>query len=526
MAIRQSRCARRNKHACVGTGAAGIDPETRRTNTMMKRRQFLGTALAGMGGLLAGHGENSSAQGMMGGRRLSGAALPEGEPLDLLPLLHNESAEVGQFSGTLVAAPTPATLIPGKPTSMWLYNGAAPGPLLELSEGQHVRIRLDSRLPLDTTVHWHGLLVPPDQDGNPMDPVHPGTSRIYEFDVPAGTAGTYWYHPHAHQTVAEQVAHGLAGPLIVRDDDDPLAHIPEVTMFVSGLRLDGNAQISANSPMDQMLGRQGETLLVNGGRLPVHTVQPGTTQRWRILNATSARYFRIALEGHTLTLVGTDGGLLAAPVTGLSEILLAPAQRIEVLVTVNATPNARYRLSALNYDSGFMGMRMYRSGELLTLATTGEQPAAPTVIPTSLRPIADLGAPGTHQRIELSEGMGMGMMGGGSSRFLINGRSFDMNRIDLTTVQGRVDLWDIINNTSMDHPFHIHGTQFQLVSREALGVVTPAPYLAWLDTVNVPARQSATIAVRQTMPGNRMFHCHILEHEDAGMMGVLEVLPS
>jgi bilirubin oxidase len=112
------------------------------------------------------------------------------------------------------------------------------------------------------------------------------------------------------------------------------------------------------------------------------------------------------------------------------------------------------------------------------------------------------------------------------SAFLINGRSFDMARVDLTSVQGRVELWNIVNTTSMDHPFHIHGTQFQLVSREAAGVVTPAPYLAWLDTVNVPSRQSATIRVRQSMPGKRMFHCHILEHEDAGMMGVLEVRPS
>jgi FtsP/CotA-like multicopper oxidase with cupredoxin domain len=97
--------------------------------------------------------------------------------------------------------------------------------------------------------------------------------------------------------------------------------------------------------------------------------------------------------------------------------------------------------------------------------------------------------------------------------------------VDLTATQGQVEFWDIVNNTSMDHPFHIHGTQFQLESRDAAGVVTPAPYRAWLDTVNVPARQSATIKVRQTMSGKRMFHCHILEHEDAGMMGVLEVRP-
>jgi suppressor of ftsI len=503
----------------------GMAPGVRGINAMMKRRQFLGTALAGMGGLLAGHAGNSIAQGMMGGRRLVGAALPEGEPLDILPVLPNESVDAKHFLGTLGAAPAPATLIPGKSTAMWLYNGASPGPLLDFVEGQHVRIRFDNRLPLDTTVHWHGLLVPPDQDGNPMEPVRPGASRIYEFDVPAGSAGTYWYHPHAHQTVAEQVAHGLAGPLIVRDDDDPLAHIAEVTMFVSGLRLDGNAQISPDTPMDWMLGRQGEVLLVNGGRLPVHTVRPGTTQRWRILNATSARYFRIALDGHTLTLVGTDGGLLAAPVHGLSEILLGPAQRIEVIVSVNSTPNAQYRLRALPYAPASMAMRVYRYDGLLTLATTAEPPAAPLVIPPLLRPIADVGGPSFYQKLVLSESMGMGMMGGGMSRFLINGRSFDMNRVDLATVQGRIELWDIVNNTSMDHPIHIHGTQFQLVSREAAGVVTPAPYLAWIDTINVPSRQSATIKVRQTMTGKRMFHCHILEHEDAGMMGVLEVRP-
>ena len=312
--------------------------------------------------------------------------------------------------------------------------------------------------------------------------------------------------------------------MIVRAADDPLAHIPEVTMVVSGLRLDGNAQISPDNPMDWMLGRQDETLLVNGGRFPVHAARPGATQRWRILNATSARYFRLALEGHTLTLVGTDGGLLAAPVAGLSEILLAPAQRIEVLVTINAAPNRRYRLRALHYASNSMGTSAGADQDLLTLATS-KRVEMPAVIPPSLRPIADLGVTAAVQRIELGESMGMGMMGGGMSRFLINGRSFDMNRVDLATVRGRVELWDIVNTTSMDHPFHIHGTQFQLVSREAAGSVTRAPWLAWIDTVNVPARQSATIKVCQTTPGKRMFHCHILEHEDAGMMGVLEVRP-
>ena len=489
----------------------------------MKRRQFLEGALAGIGASLAGCGGGGGSDAVSAAPPVVATALTEGLPLRALAVLPNESTQNGLFAGTLGAAPTAVTLVPGRSTALWLYNGVAPGPLIELREGQRARIRFDNALAQDTTVHWHGLPVPPPQDGNPMDPVRPGASRTYEFDVPAGTAGTYWYHPHAHRTTAEQVAHGLAAPLIVRADDDPLSHLPEVTLFVSGIRLDADAQVSPETPMDWTLGRQGETLLVNGGRLPVHTVRPGTTQRWRILNATSARYLRIALEGHALTLVGTDGGLLAAPVAGLSEIVVAPAQRIEVLVTVGTAPNARYRLRALRYQSDFMGMGTYRDDDLLTLATSAEAPAAPLPIPPSLRPLPALGAAVATQRVELSEGMGMGMMGGGSTGFLINGRSFDMDRVDLTSMQGRVELWNIVNTTSMDHPFHIHGTQFQLVSREAGGVVTPAPYLAWLDTVNVPSRQSATIRVRQSMPGKRMFHCHILEHEDAGMMGVLEV---
>jgi len=119
-------------------------------------------------------------------------------------------------------------------------------------------------------------------------------------------------------------------------------------------------------------------------------------------------------------------------------------------------------------------------------------------------------------------GIGMGMMGA----FLINGKSFDMNRVDLETTVGRVELWDLVNTTFMDHPMHIHGTQFQVVARTVRGLGAPVSYPAWLDTVNVPAGETVTIKTRQTLPGKRMFHCHILPHEDAGMMAVLEVKPA
>ena len=487
----------------------------------MKRREFLGITLAGMGSLLPACGGGGGGGPMMGGPPGPGAAaLAQGQPLRSLVPLANTAVEPGRFAATLVAGPASVGLVEGRSTALWLYNGLFPGPLVDVREGDRVRIALENRLALDTTAHWHGLPVPPDQDGNPMDPVRPGATRVYEFDIPAGSAGTYWYHPHAHGTTAEQVSMGLAAPFIVRAAQDPLAHVPEVTMLVTGIRLDANGQVSPNGPMDFSVGRQGEQLLVNGGRLPVHAMRPGATQRWRILNATSARYLRLALDGHALTLVGTDGGLLAAPVGPLSEILVAPAQRVEVLVTASTTPGARFTLRAQRHAIDAMGIGAYAAEDLLTVATTTEAPAAALALPATLRPLPDPGPAVATKRLVLTQS-GMGMMGG----FGINGRTFDMNRVDIASSVGEVERWDIVNDTMMDHPIHIHGTQFQLAVRESRGIATPAPYAAWLDTVDVPAGTTATIRVRQDLPGKRMVHCHILEHEDAGMMAVLEVRP-
>jgi suppressor of ftsI len=490
----------------------------------MKRREFLGVTLAGVGSLLpacGGGGGSGGSDPMLGSSPAPGAVLAAGQPLRSLPGLANTSAVAGQYSATLSVSPASVTLLDGSSTALWLYNGLFPGPVVNAREGDHVRIAVENRLPIDTTVHWHGLRVPPDQDGSPMDPVPPGTMREYEFDIPTGTAGTYWYHPHAHGTTAEQVSRGLAAPFIVRAANDPLAGIPEVTMLVTGIRLDASAQVSPNGPNDFAVGRQGEVLLVNGGRLPVHTVRPGATQRWRILNATSAHYLRLALDGHAFTLVGTDGGLLTSPVGPLPEILVAPAQRIEVIVIASTAPGARFTLRALRYATDAMGMGTYANEDLLTLATTSESPAGAADLPASLRPIADPGPAVARKRVVLTQS-GMGMMGG-MAGFLINGRSFDMNRVDFVSLAGDVEAWDIVNDTLMDHPIHIHGTQFQLVSRASAGIVAPAPYAAWIDTVNVPSGTAVTIRMRQDFVGKRMVHCHILEHEDAGMMAVLEV---
>jgi bilirubin oxidase len=488
----------------------------------MKRRDFIRSALAGVGGLVVGCGGGDDGNGD-GGAATDAAALVPGQPLRGFAVLANESADARQFVATITAAPGFASLAAGQATGMWLYNGMLPGPLVELYEGQRVRIRFDNALPEESTIHWHGLLVPAAQDGNPMDPVPAGTSRYYEYDVPFGTAGTYWYHPHPHDNTAAQVMRGLAAPLIIRAADDPLAELPETTLFFTGVRLDDSAQIPPDNAIDWTIGRQGEQLLVNGSRLPVLTLRPGTTQRLRLVNATHSRHFRFAIEGHTLTLVGTDGGLLGAPVTGLTELLIAPAQRYEVLVKVSAVASARYRVRGLGFQSDFLGLGTYPDVDLMTLATTAEPPAPEIAIPQALRPIADLGVATVRRPIELSEVTDICTRSGATTAFLINGKLFDPNRIDIVSNLGDVELWEIHNDTAMPHPFHIHGTQFQLVSRQIGNVVTPAPYLAWLDTVLVPSQHRATIKVRQTMPGKRMFHCHILEHEDNCMMAILDV---
>lgn len=420
-----------------------------------------------------------------------------------------------------MAAPFAASLLPGRITQLWAYNGAFPGPMIELQEGQKVTIDFANRLGVDSTIHWHGLPVPADQDGNPLDPVAGGANRRYEFEVPAGSAGTYWYHPHAHETVALQVGHGLAAPLVVRGADDPLGALPERTLMITSMSLDPNGQVVVGPAMmggmAMMTSGAGE-LLVNGRKLPLHAMAPGATERWRIVNATAGRYLRLGLEGHEFAVVGTDGGLLSAPLEGLTEWLLAPAQRVEIVVSIAARQAARYTLRDLGYSGGMTG----GPGGALMTVETGSQPAlAPVALPATLRPIADLGAAGARQRIVLSHS-DMGMTG----PFLINGRPFDMNRIDLETVVGRVELWDLVNTTFMDHPIHVHGTQFQVVARTAGGLAAAVPYPAWLDTVNVPAGETVTIKTRQAMPGKRMIHCHILPHEDAGMMAVLEARPA
>lgn len=302
-----------------------------------------------------------------------------------------------------------------------------------------------------------------------------------------------------------------------------MASIPERLLLVSDLKLGQQAAIASNDNNDWMNGREGQFVLVNGQKQPQLVFDAGGRERWRVWNACSARYLRLQLSGSTFTLVGTDGGLITQPQPGLAEYLLAPGQRAELIVDA-AGRHDRVELMAAIYPRGKMGrVAPERAISLLTVdfakTTVGVLPTLPAI----LRPIANLGQPIARKRVVFSEEMSM-EGGQHHMRFLVNGHEFDMNRIDFTSKVNEVELWELANEADMDHPFHLHGTQFQVVERVVDGVTTPEPLLAWHDTVNLRAGEVVRIKTIQHWRGLRMFHCHILEHEEKGMMGQVEVV--
>lgn len=450
-------------------------------------------------------------------------ALAGGAALRDLVKLANTSSQAGLFRATLIAAPVNVPLLPGAPTQFWAYNGSLPGPLIDVMEGDTVEIAFENRLPQGTTVHWHGLPVPPDQDGNPQDEVAPGGKRLYRFTLPPGSAGTYWYHPHPNLTTVEQVYRGLAGAFIVRAKADPLRDIPERLLVISDLKLGQDGRIAPDDANDEINGREGQFALVNAQRQPVLAFDRGGRERWRVWNANGARYLRLTLPGTALTLVGTDGGLLERPVAGLTEVLLAPGERAEIIVDARGN-TGRVELVAAPYNRGKMGaVPAEQALPLLTVDFGKVAGASGKPLPAVLNRINDLGSPMAKKRVVFSEKMSMAG-GKESMQFLVNGKSFDMKRIDLVSKINQVEQWEIVNESDMDHPFHLHGTQFQVIEREIKGKVTPEPYRAWRDTVNLKSGETVRLKMVQEFKGIRLFHCHILEHEEAGMMGQLQVV--
>ncbi len=524
------------------------------TNEMKdtNRRQFLKTTLyasIALGLSACGKSADADAPAHTSHAGMNHSTPPAGVPFDMTRLISGapfaapallvfDALEHHVRAAALNIAPSKQTVTrDGASSQLWTYqtadNNAHGGAMIDAFEGETLRITAHNHLPEATTVHWHGIAVPPEQDGHPHDAIAPNAAKTYEFTLDADSAGTYWYHPPPHGKTATQTAMGLAAPLIVRSRTDPLAAlgIPDHVLLLTALQLDGNAQIAAHTMDEQMNGRDGNVVFVNGQHQPVMQVAPNSTHRFRLINASNARYMRLSFGGLKMTVVGTDGGLLAQPLPAQSELLLAPAERIEVLMTFDKKL-PQVKLQALPYDKGWMDGGMggqkpiLTTTDLMQFELAGEAVTS-VIIPQKLRDIKPMGQASITRRIVLTEHMQMSMANGVHSMkmdFMLNGQSFDMNRIDFSAKQHAVELWEIVNQTDMDHPFHIHGNHFQVVSIEQNGKITPIQYLAWKDTVNTRAGQTVRLKIAHKHTGVRMYHCHILEHEDSGMMGQYEVL--
>lgn len=456
---------------------------------------------------------------------LDSSKFPQNKALKPLPLLKNTSKEKNTFQATLSIDEVELNIIDEKKTHVYAYNHSIPAPKIEVYEGDFVEIKVQNNLKEPTTIHWHGLPVPPEQDGNPHDPILAGEERIYSFKLPLNSAGTYWYHPHPHYITGKQVYMGLTGVFVVKSKNDALSHLKEQDWVISDIKLDKSAQIPANNLIDWLNGREGNTILINGQHLPKITLDKA--QRIRIYNFCSARYLNLKIENAEFILVGTDGGLIEAPIIQ-KELFLSPASRAEVII--KPKNKGTFKLFTTYYDRDKM---MVQEEKLDTLLATLDIKNIQQEIPNSLRKLEDLGQPVAFKEVVMSEDHskmhGIGKKSNEeiknalASMFLLNGEIFSMDKAQLTSKLGEVEIWKITNKSHMDHPFHIHGTQFEVLNSTFKGKKTKAPFRALRDTINVRPNETLELKMKQDFKGLRMYHCHILEHEDLGMMATLKV---
>lgn len=440
-----------------------------------------------------------------------------------------ESSADGQLHVRLEAAPG-RILLAGQPAEAFGYNGSIPGPTLRLRAGDLLKITLVNNLAQPTNLHVHGLHVSPAGNGdNVFLRVEPGSSFNYEYRLPRDhPPGVYWYHPHHHGLVADQIFAGLFGAIIV-EDPQPIEVGAERVLVVSDTTLDGLGRILPVPLMERVLGREGQLILVNGQSNPQFTARPGQRERWRIVNACVARYLRLRLEGQDMQLLGMDSGRFRTPVTA-DELVLAPGNRADLVVNTVAGDSV---LRAFHYSRGTMPGMMGRGlgprsraderegVALATVRVTGKAAARATqAIPVQHEP-GDLrsSAIAAHRQFVLEAGMGMGGSGA-MMRFSINGREFNEAGTDTTVVGGDVEEWTLVNSSPMDHPFHLHVWPMQIIAENGQF----GQSAVWQDVVNVPANGRVKVRVAfNDFRGRSVYHCHILDHEDLGMMGAIDV---
>jgi FtsP/CotA-like multicopper oxidase with cupredoxin domain len=402
-------------------------------------------------------------------------------------------------------------ILPGTTTPAWTYNGTVPGPMIKAKVGDRLIVHFKNSLPDATTIHWHGLRVPNDMDGAPgvtQPPIESGGEFRYEFEL--HDAGTYWYHPHSDSSA--QVGRGLYGAFIVEDPNDPKAFGDDLVLLLSDMGINERGELlpaDTGGNFGDLFGREGAVLLVNGKVQPTLKVRNGKQQRWRMINASRARYYNLRLRNHRFMKLGGDNGL-AARSQDIYNIILTPGERADAVFTPADAPGTSNILRWVPTERGY-GTTFARSTEkMLFIETVADPPVTPEPIPAELRTIEPLDlANATHRTLNLTISITSTVEMG------INGIPY-WEAKPLEVNVGDTEVWRIVNDTDFAHPFHLHGFFFQVQDESRVP--------EWKDTVNVPAKSELTIAVRfDDRPGAWMYHCHILDHADVGMMGHLLV---
>ena len=419
------------------------------------------------------------------------------------------------------------------PTALWCFNGSVPGPEIRVRLGERLRVAVDNRLGRDTTVHWHGLRFANAMDGVPgltQKPIAAGAGFVYEFTPP--DAGTFWYHPHV--ATSEQLGRGLYGVVIV-DEPSPIAVDRDVVWVLDDWRLTREAAVHesfGNLRDASHAGRIGNTVTINGRVPDTFAVRAGEHVRLRLVNTANARIFTLTFEGHAPQIIALDGQPVAPHAPEGGRVVVAPAQRVDLVVDMAGDPDSRHRV----IDS----RDPRRPFRLVDLVYDRAPPlhASPLDAPVRLAanrlPEPDLATARRHDIVLAGGAMGRmrsAILDGARTdirEMVARGKAWSINDVaahamamtPLATMQrGRTQLLRIRNDTVWPHPMHLHGFHFRLLSRNG----APVAQRPWLDTVLMERGETVEVAFVADNPGDWLFHCHVLEHVEAGMLAVFRV---
>ncbi|MGE8205555.1 multicopper oxidase family protein [Heyndrickxia sp. NPDC080065] len=428
--------------------------------------------------------------------------------LTLPKVLKPDQEDTNNVSYTIRAQQGKAEILDGTKTATYGYNGNFLGPIIRVKKGINVKIHLINDLNEETTFHWHGLEVPGYADGGPHKVLKPGETETIHFTVQQNAA-TLWFHPHPMHKTGKQVFMGLAGLLYIDDSHSEQLNIPKTygendfPLILQDKTFTADKQLDYEKVMNED-GTTGDTLLINGVVNPKLTVNR-TSVRLRILNGSNMRNYKLRFDnGMDFQQIASDGGFLNKP-NASKEIEVAPSERVELIVDFSKIKGDKVAL--VNEDGT----------TILPIHIIEKKKISNTADVLNNLSISDkVKNAKISKKIKLT-GMGKDVT--------INGKKFDPNRIDFTQKQNETEVWEIENLKDsmggMKHPFHIHGTQFQVISID--GKEPPANLSGLKDTITLEPGQKAKLAVTFTQKGTYMFHCHILEHEDNGMMGQIKV---